>query len=1208
MWYICVVGVGCRAECQRCAGGTAEAWYAICHTLGADRSKTERTRFSRKEAHQFRGRRLSAASTFSSFFAVPQNESAPSGSDPSAAIRSELERCQRDLAGMRERASRMERHERLLAGTSAVLEMVARSMPLREVLAALCRLIEDHSEGALCGILLVDAVTNRLEHGAAPSLPDGYNCAIHGRPINLESGPCGMAACTREQVLSTDVATDTRWDAYRWRELAMEHGLRACWSTPILGADGAAHATFAIYWRIPRTPTADDQELIRQTTHLAAVAIEHQRTHAALQQSEQKLRNVADTIPGLVWSVEPDGEVDFLNRRWREYTGLSLTDARGWGWRAAVHPDDLAGLEDYWRQVLGSGQPGELEARLRRHDGTYRWFIFRAMPLRDAEGRIQKWYGQNIDIDDRRRAEDELRRSEAYLSRAQRLSATGSFSFRPGSGEISFSQETRRIYEFETQGVITAEMARDRVHPEDVDLFRRMLFGQDRDFSFECRLLMPDGRIKFLEVVASAERDRAGGLLEWIGAVRDVTGRKRAQDELRAAKARFEGILSIADDAVISVDSNQRIVLFNHGAEAIFGYASNEVIGQSLDTLLPARFIEAHRTHIREFARSHDVSRSMAQRREVFGRRKDGTEFPAEASISKLELDEDVVFTVILRDITERKRLEDRLRQSERNLAEGQRLTKTGSWVLDFKTGNTDWSVETCRIFGFGDPPPSPHYNAFRARVRPEDRAAVDRAMRESFETGEPRPLEYVFILPDGTRKHIETISQPVRDETGAVVRLMGTVMDVTERKRTAEALRASEHVARGQLEALAGSLAALSREPEPGKFLEHVLRIACGQLDATDASVWEMNQHAGCVDLAAVFQGGVLHLPIHDEGRAPLRVQYVTDHHPVWTEFFETGRHVVFGRIEADPTGSMVASNQDGPWYDWRTGIVDNPIVPRMMRELALSGVVSTINVPMHVADKVTGLFVMCFKRHRTFRQDELDLTRAMSHLTMLAIQSIRLSIQSRDAAVVAERNRFARDIHDTLAQGFTGVIVQLEAAADARSRGLDRDADVHLRRAGDLARESLQEARRSVRALRPRVLEERDIAQGLRELIEKLTAGTPVRARFVQLGEAYSLPAEWEDNLLRVGQEVLTNALRHARATEFAAELKFQPDGIGLAFVDNGVGFDPLAKQDGFGLVGIRERVEGMGGTLAIHSAAGQGTRVAIQLPSSRTQSSPA
>jgi len=137
--------------------------------------------------------------------------------------------------------------------------------------------------------------------------------------------------------------------------------------------------------------------------------------------------------------------------------------------------------------------------------------------------------------------------------------------------------------------------------------------------------------------------------------------RKRAEDAVRAAKARFEGILEIAQDAIISVDSNQRIILFNQGAEKVFGYAQAEVIGSPLDLLLPQRFEDLHRKHIEDFARSPDVARTMGQRREVSGRRKDGGEFPAEASISKLDLGGALVFTVILRDITERKRAEQRL-------------------------------------------------------------------------------------------------------------------------------------------------------------------------------------------------------------------------------------------------------------------------------------------------------------------------------------------------------------------------------------------------------------------------------------------------------------------------------------------------------------------------------------------------------------------
>jgi len=125
-------------------------------------------------------------------------------------------------------------------------------------------------------------------------------------------------------------------------------------------------------------------------------------------------RLAIDTIPGLVWSSLPDGHIDFLNQRWLEYTGLPLERAIGRGWQAAVFPDDLPGLLEIWRKVLASGAPGETEARLRRHDGVYRWFLFRAMPLHDSAGTLVKWYGQTTDIEDRKWA-------EAMLSGEKRL-------------------------------------------------------------------------------------------------------------------------------------------------------------------------------------------------------------------------------------------------------------------------------------------------------------------------------------------------------------------------------------------------------------------------------------------------------------------------------------------------------------------------------------------------------------------------------------------------------------------------------------------------------------------------------------------------------------------------------------------------------------------------------------------------------------------
>jgi len=144
-----------------------------------------------------------------------------------------------------------------------------------------------------------------------------------------------------------------------------------------------------------------------------------------IKQSEARLQAIIDTIPTLAWSTGPDGSAEFLNLRWRNYTGLSTEEAQGWGWQAAIHPEDVCWLTEEWRSIMVSGKPCELEARLRRYDGQYRWFIFRADPLVDEQGKIVKWYGTNTDIDDRKRAEEALRKSQAELAHVSRLTTMG---------------------------------------------------------------------------------------------------------------------------------------------------------------------------------------------------------------------------------------------------------------------------------------------------------------------------------------------------------------------------------------------------------------------------------------------------------------------------------------------------------------------------------------------------------------------------------------------------------------------------------------------------------------------------------------------------------------------------------------------------------------------------------------------------------------
>jgi signal transduction histidine kinase len=232
-------------------------------------------------------------------------------------------------------------------------------------------------------------------------------------------------------------------------------------------------------------------------------------------------------------------------------------------------------------------------------------------------------------------------------------------------------------------------------------------------------------------------------------------------------------------------------------------------------------------------------------------------------------------------------------------------------------------------------------------------------------------------------------------------------------------------------------------------------------------------------------------------------------------------------------------------------------------------------------------------------YRTEEIGLMQALAHQVMLAIRLTEVGEQSRQAAVLAERNRMARDVHDTLAQGFTGVIVQLEAAKYAISEGDRKDADSHLGRAGDLARRSLSEARRSVHALRPQALEKDDFWLALKGIVKSTTVGTTLHTTFETRGKVPVLPPAWQENLLRIGQEALSNTLKYARARNFRTRLISNSKELLLELRDDGNGFRVKERHDGIGLTGMRERAEEMGGELKLVSSRGKGTTVTAILP---------
>jgi PAS domain S-box-containing protein len=318
--------------------------------------------------------------------------------------------------------------EVLRVGEKRLLEMIATGGALEDILNALSLMIEEQRSGTLASVLLLNPDGVHLDFVAGPSLPDEWRQQMAKLPIGPCAGSCGTAAFRGSPVIVSDIKTDPLWEVPEHRTSALKHGLRASWSNPVLSSKGKVLGTFCMYYREPRSPSSQDLELIEFATHFVRIAIERDRAEEALRRNEQRLRDVIDTIPTITWSVLPNGLNDFTSRYWLEYTGVSTDDSLGDGWKTAFHPADIAEHVDKWAASLATGKPFENEARVQRADGEYRWFLHRAVPLRDGHGTIVKWYGTAIDIEDRKRAEEErlrLRQLEGDLAHINRVSMMG---------------------------------------------------------------------------------------------------------------------------------------------------------------------------------------------------------------------------------------------------------------------------------------------------------------------------------------------------------------------------------------------------------------------------------------------------------------------------------------------------------------------------------------------------------------------------------------------------------------------------------------------------------------------------------------------------------------------------------------------------------------------------------------------------------------
>ncbi|MBA2272252.1 MAG: PAS domain-containing protein, partial [Chthoniobacterales bacterium] len=296
-------------------------------------------------------------------------------------------------------------------------------------------------------------------------------------------------------------------------------------------------------------------------------------SEAMLRAHEGELRTLTESMPQLVWIADAEGSHSYFNQQWIDYTGLSLAQSIGDGWKAAFEPAEQAQALQRWHEAVAKGEVYETEYRLRRADGVYRWMLARALPLRDASGRITKWFGTSTDVENQVVARAELRE-------AQQVAHVGSWSRDPHTGALTWSDELYHIF-----GVTPAEFVpsydsiREFIHLDDRAQYRRdhaLSIATMESFQRDVRIVRRDGQVRSLQHSVAVELDDSGAGSRVHGTIQDVTEAREAERQLREQA----NLLNLTDDAVVVRDLDDTIRFWNHGAEEVYGWTSAEVIGK----------------------------------------------------------------------------------------------------------------------------------------------------------------------------------------------------------------------------------------------------------------------------------------------------------------------------------------------------------------------------------------------------------------------------------------------------------------------------------------------------------------------------------------------------------------------------------------------------------------------------------------------------
>ena len=500
-----------------------------------------------------------------------------------------------------------------------------------------------------------------------------------------------------------------------------------------------------------------------------------------MRDSEDQLQLIIDTIPSLVWTARPDGFCDFLNQRWLHYTGMTAEQAQGWGWAAAFHPDDRKGVVDHWRSCLASGTPVATQARVRRFDGSYRWFLISANPLRDESGNIVRWYGTNTDIEDRKQVEENLQARE--LSWRQIVdNIPGLVATTGAGGEVEFLNRQTLEYFGKTNEDLKNWSLIGVVHPDDLPRVieaRTKSIEAGQIYQVEHRCRRADGVYRWFQVRGLPVRNTQNEITAWYLLLTDIDDLKKAEEAVRSNERNLSLLINAIPTFIHVLRPNGSVLYVN---QMVLDYTGLTLEDVQKEDYRARVFHPEDVERLRE-ERLQGFTRPVPFENEQRVRGKDGKYRWFLVRYNPL-LDEQGRIDrwyVTATDIEDRKRAEQELKRSGAFLAEGQRLSRTGSFSWCIETDQITWSEELYRIFEFDQRLPVT-LERIGSRVYPDDIPLMQDMIERSRRAASDFEYKHRLLMPDQSIKHIHLFGHATRDQHGRL-EYVGAAQDVTRQE-----------------------------------------------------------------------------------------------------------------------------------------------------------------------------------------------------------------------------------------------------------------------------------------------------------------------------------------------------------------------------------------------------------------------------------------